>query len=173
MNILAATLFTGAALTQSPPTPLAEDLAAIETRIEAVAVLVDLNANDRLEMLFAEEVRLDYTSLFGGAPETITGSELMDRWSSLVPGFDLTRHAISDIEVELHGHTANASASVTGTHWLEGDIWAVSGRYDYELIRLEGEWKVTALTLTATSERGDRSLIGRALARIADEVSAE
>lgn len=167
MDVL-TTLAAGAALTLSAQAAVPQtDIAAIETRIEAVAVLVDLNAYDRLETLFADELVVDYSSLFGGEAETLAASELMARWAGLVPGFDRTRHAISDIEVELHGDWANATAAVTGTHWLDGETWTVSGRYVYRFNRIDGDWRVTEMTLLATDEQGDRALTERAAARAA------
>ena len=144
------------------------DRAAIETRVEAVAVLVDLHTFDRLEPLFADELRLDYTSLFGGEAEVLAASDLMSRWAGLVPGFDQTRHAISDITVEINGDDATATASVVGTHWLEGQIWEVSGQYAYRFALQNGDWRITEMTLTATEENGDRSLVERAAARAAN-----
>ena len=40
----------------------------------------------------ADQVLVDYTELFGGAAETVTGDELVTRWRALVPGFDATQH---------------------------------------------------------------------------------
>ena len=142
------------------------DEAAIATCVEAVAVLVDLQAFDRLETLFAKEVRVDYTSLFGGGVERLGAPELMARWAGLLPGFDATRHAISDIRVEIDGDSASARAAVTGTHWLEGESWVVSGLYVYEFARRGRWWRITSMTLHATEETGDRGLADRAAARV-------
>jgi len=151
----------------SSPT-MATDRAAIETRVEAVALLVDLQAFEPLEALFAKEVVLDYTSLFGGEVETLPATELMARWAGLLPGFDRTRHAIGKVTVEIDGDQANAGADVIGTHWLDGEVWQVSGRYAYRLTRIEGEWRITAMTLLATGEAGDRGLIEKAMARASE-----
>ena len=164
MDIL-STLGMAAALAATPAT----DVAAIETRVEAVAVLVDLNGFDRLEALFADELVVDYSSLFGGEAETLAASELMARWAGLVPGFDRTRHVISDIEVELAGDTADASAAVTATHWLNGETWIVSGRYHYRLERIDSDWRISAMTLETTGEEGDRGLTEVAAARLNGE----
>jgi hypothetical protein len=141
------------------------DRAAIKTRVEAVAVLVDLQVFEPLEALFANEVVLDYTSLFGGEVETVSAAELMARWAGLLPGFDRTRHAISKVTVDLDGDQAEAGAEVVGTHWLDGEVWEVSGRYAYRFARIEGDWRITAMTLIAIGEAGDRGLIEEALAR--------
>ena len=106
-----------------------------------------LHAFDQLETLFADTVQVDYTSLFGGEAETLAASDLMARWAGLVPGFDITRHAISDTQVECQGDASSATAAVIATHWLDGETWAVSGRYVYRLAMQGGEWRITAMTL--------------------------
>ncbi len=169
LNTLAAGLAALGLTSAAGATPA--DQAEIATRVEAVAVLVDLHAFAPLERLFADELRLDYTSLFGGEPETLAASELMARWAGLAPGFDATRHAISDIRVDINGDEARAGAAVVGTHWLDGDTWVVSGRYAYEFARRDGEWRITAMTLIATEETGDRALVERAAARLESQQS--
>ena len=143
------------------------DQAAIATRVEAVAALVDIHAFDPLEALFSETLQVGYPSLFGGEIETLAASELMSRWAGLAPGFDRTRHAIRGIRVDIEGDRASAGAAVVGTHWLDGESWVVAGRYAYEFERQAGEWRITSMTLIATEETGDRALVERAAARAA------
>lgn len=154
-------------LARSKSALTAIDRARIETRVEAVAVLVDLQAFGALKPRFADMLQLDYSSLFGGEVEQLSSADLMARWSGLVPGFDATRHALSDIEVELDGDTADASAAVTASHWLDGVIWRVSGRYVFRFAREEGDWRITEMAFLLQKEEGDRGLIERALARMA------
>lgn len=155
-----------------PAAQAAIDRAAIETRVEAVAVLVDLMAFGPLKALFAERLEVDYSSLFGGEPELLSAADLMARWSGLAPGFDATRHALSDIMVELDGDEARSSAAVTATHWLESAIWRVSGRYVFRFARIDGGWRITAMAFLLRQEDGDRGLIDQALARMAGSAFA-
>lgn len=138
------------------------DEAAVESVIRAVGLLADRREFEPLADLFADQTRLDYTSLAGGAPETLSGPEIMDRWAALLPGFDRTRHDLSDIRVQVSGDTATASAHVVADHWLGDDWWRVEGDYAYALTRVDGEWRITALTLTATGQAGDPAIAERA-----------
>jgi hypothetical protein len=75
----------------SMPTP---DEAAIQTIVESVATLADRKNFESLEKLYADEVRVDYTSAFGGEAELKSPQGLMSLWASSLPGFDRTRHEI-------------------------------------------------------------------------------
>ena len=54
---------------------------------------VDDRAWPAVRARLTDEVSSDYTSLFGGAPERLTGDALMTRWQGLLPGFDGTDSA--------------------------------------------------------------------------------
>jgi ketosteroid isomerase-like protein len=109
-------------------------------------------------------VRVDYTSLAGGKPEVKSNSLLMSEWAAVLPGFDRTRHAISDVTAKVSGDAAAATAKVTADHWIKGAHWQVSGRYDYALVRDGRNWRITAHKLTVTGEIGSRDVFAPATA---------
>ncbi|MBL0924004.1 MAG: nuclear transport factor 2 family protein [Sphingomonadaceae bacterium] len=136
--------------------------AAIKTVIEGVALLADRGEFDALERLYAPEVRIDYTSLAGGEPQVKSNVALMTEWASMLPGFDRTRHAISNIRVTVNGVKATATADVVADHWVKGLFWQVSGRYDYGLVKDGRDWKISFHKLTVTGEQGTRDVFGPA-----------
>lgn len=140
----------------------AADAAAVEIVIQSVATLADRRDFDALAQLYGDEVRLDYTSLSGGQPEIVSGTELMNRWAGVLPGFDRTRHAISDTKVAIDGDHARATAHVVADHWLGAAHWQVSGDYAYELARHDRDWQIVAHRFTVTGEEGSRDIFGPA-----------
>jgi len=159
-NRLIASIALAAA---SPAAAEPADVAAVTTVVESVATLADRGEFDALERLYAPEVRVDYTSLAGGEPEVKSASALMTQWATVIPGFDRTRHAISDVKVRLNGSTASATANVVADHWIDTRHWRVSGRYDYGLVRDGRDWRITAHKLTVTGEEGSRDVFGPAM----------
>ena len=99
------------------------DQAAVATIVESVGTLADRGEFDALARLFADEFALDYSSLNGQPAATRTPPELMAEWSAVLPGFDRTRHALSNIEVEVTGIGATARADVTAFHWIADLFW--------------------------------------------------
>lgn len=144
------------------------DEARIAGVISAVAVYADNRDFRPLERFFAPETTIDYTSLWGGEPQRFAPSALMDAWAGLLPGFDATRHELSEIQVKIGDDKATAQARVRATHWLDDRIWAVVGSYDYVLIRTGTSWQVSRMTFRISDERGDRKLVQEAAARVVD-----
>lgn len=130
------------------------DEAAIKTVVEGVALLADRGEFDALERLYAPEVRVDYTSLAGGELQVKSNVALMTEWASLLPGFDRTRHSISNIRVTINGTNATATADVVADHWIRNRHWQVSARYDYGFVKDGRDWKISFHKLTVADEQG-------------------
>ncbi len=143
------------------------DEAAIATTIESVGTLADTGNFAALEKLYAPEIALDYTSLSGGEPETVSNIELMTRWARVLPGFDRTRHQISDIDVSLEGNTARATAAVVADHWIGEKHWQVSGTYIYRFDRADDGWVITSHRLEVIDEEGSREIFDPATEAVA------
>lgn len=142
----------------------AKDEAAIKTLIESVGPLADTHNFEVLEALYAPEVEVDYTSLAGGERELKSAKALMTEWASVLPGFDRTRHAISNIQVSTNGQTATAKADVTANHYVGDLFWQVRGDYEYRLEKNSAGWQITAHTFNLQEESGTRDVFGPAIA---------
>lgn len=139
--------------------------ARIVSTVSAIPLAVDLARYDLAESAFAPEIVIDYTSLWGGEPQTMTPAALMDAWRGIVPGFDATWHALGPVRVEIDGDTATAEAAVDGRHWIDGRLWRPIGDYRWLLRKIDGVWKVTRMTFAMTREIGDRGLAQQAMER--------
>jgi SnoaL-like domain len=117
---------------------------------------------------FADEVRADWTSLFGGEPETLPAEELIARWQALLPGFDATQHMLGPMVLTDDGGAGvRADAHVRGYHHIEdrdgGRTWAVHGHYTARLV----DGKITELTLAVFYQEGELGLPAVATERAA------
>ncbi len=139
------------------------DEAALETLVESIGVFADRSEFDALERLFADEVLLDYSSLDGQPAVRRKAADIMTEWAGVLPGFDRTRHAISNIETRITAQKATATADVVAGHWIDGDHWQVDGRYEYAFQRDDGSWEVTAMTFILEEETGSRDVFGPAI----------
>ena len=93
-----------------------KDEATIKTIVESVGTLADTGNFEALEKLYAPEVELDYTSLAGGEVQLKSPQAIMTQWAGVLPGFDRTRHDVSNIKVSSNGETATATADITADH---------------------------------------------------------
>lgn len=136
----------------------------ITSQIGALAVLVDARDWSGLVQLFDAKVRVDYTSLFAGEAQTMTGEDLIGNWRQLVPGFDHTSHLIGAPAVKVDGDRAVASASVTAWHAITdqpvdgGGVWTVHGCYEMAFAKRAGVWRLGELTLARAWAEGNPDL---------------
>ena len=147
--------------------PITADQAHARAIVCAMTALVDLQHWSQLTDCFDDQVRADYSSLWGGEAQQIARADLIGQWRAMLPGFDATAHHLGPVKVQVDGDRAAASADVQGTHVLGGDAWVVEGQYRVELIRRGRSWRITALTLDSTAESGNRALADRAKQRSA------
>jgi hypothetical protein len=136
----------------------------IQRTVLAMICDVDLMQLDAAEQLFAPEIEVDYTSLWGGSPANMSAAELVGSWKTLLPGFDATWHELGEISVRVNGSTADASCTVAARHWIDGAVWLPKGRYEFGLTKKTG-WRISKMRLIVTEEIGDRALAEKARAR--------
>ncbi len=141
--------------------------AQITTLVSSIPLAVDRAAYDLAEAAFAPEIVIDYTSLWGGEPATMSPADLMTAWRGIVPGFDATWHELGPVTVEIDGETATATAAVDGRHWIGEELWRPVGEYHWDVIQIEGEWRVSRMVFDMTQETGDRALAAEAMERAA------
>ncbi|WEX73919.1 nuclear transport factor 2 family protein [Sinorhizobium numidicum] len=146
-----------------------DDRAAIIDTITDIAAGADRHQWDRVRGAFADNVTLDYTSLWGGAPATQSADEVVKQWSGPLTGFDRTLHLVTNHAiVKSAGATATAEADFQAVHRIGDKFWVLMGRYRYDLTKVNAAWKVSRLVMTYTHETGDRGLVTLAAKR-ADE----
>ena len=136
-----------------------------------VAWYADQRRWDDIPGLFAEKVILDYTSLTGGEPATVTPAEIAGSWKTSLENLDATQHLVSNYLVELDedGTRAIATAQFFATHLLAnhqgGPTWTLGGHYRWTLHRVDHTWKIDSMTMTATWASGNQQIMTLAAER--------
>lgn len=110
----------------------------------------------------ADEVRTDYSELFGGEAETVSGDELVRRWQGLLPGFDATQHLIGTTLVEEREDGFTVRTHVRAYHHVAGAeggaVWGVHGHYVVPLRRSPAGWQISGITLRLYYQEGNTDL---------------
>lgn len=141
-----------------------DDRNEIASFIGALAVRVDARRWDDLLTLFAPEVHVDYTSLFGGERQLLKREQLVANWRQLLPGFTRTTHLVGSPTIVVTGETAEAAASVIACHFIKeaelagNDLWLVGGCWEITFGKHSGAWRMTALTLARAWAEGNQDL---------------
>jgi hypothetical protein len=142
-----------------------DDAELVRTVVASVAHQIDGKRWDDLRMLFALEVRTDYTSLFGGSPETQSRESLVDKWRGTL-GKVATQHLLGPTTLRITGAQAHASCHVRALHRASGapggETWEVLGHYEMTLARAATTWEITGLTLHTFVQTGNARLLEEA-----------
>lgn len=155
--------------TPTPDTRTTRDMNADQIRSVASDVMHHIDAKrwPELERLFADPVATDYTSLFGGSPETQPRAALIATWKSVLARV-ATQHLLGPITVRVDGDEARAECHVRAMHVAPGAAggqeWEVFGHYVFTLARQHDAWKVTRLELQTLLQTGNTQLLAQAAA---------
>jgi hypothetical protein len=141
---------------------------AVRETVTRVTHEIDAKRWDALRALYADEVTTDYTSLFGGAPQTQSADALIGSWRAVLAPVT-THHQLGPIIVKLGPSGASAECHVRGLHRAEGapggSDWEVLGHYVFELTpAADGVWKIGAMTLLTSLQVGNTKLLQEASA---------
>ena len=137
--------------------PLADELAIqrVPTEIE---VAVDAKDWARARSFFADEIRVDFSSLGGGPAATIAADDLIAAWAANLGPRKQSHHQRGHGLVTLQGDQATIYSQGYAWNRMEGNgdpLWEVWGNYTHELARMPEGWKVTAMTFEMTHQRGN------------------
>ena len=126
---------------------------------------------DRVENLFADTVRLDYSSLTGQEPALLAWLDIVAWREARLPWFGVVLHQIQQPTVVVYGDTATASHRWLAIEYVETDewqlYWTVWGVYEYILARTNDGWKIQTMMFDAKYEDGTREVLDIAAERVA------
>lgn len=113
--------------------------------------------------LLVDRVRVDYTSVNGGEPETYGPDEFTAGLSSVLTRLDSTQHVQAGHLVDVDGHRAVCTTNVLGFHRLANPHGApmrtVGGTYRFELIHTADGWKISDWTFTLSWADGNTGIM--------------
>jgi hypothetical protein len=134
-----------------------------ETEIRLVVDEIDNACDakdwDRCRAFFADTVEVDFSSLAGGEPATISADELIDNWKTNLYAEKKTFHQRGNHRISVRGDRAEVFSKAYAFNLLEAGevrgLWEVWGNYTHRLTRTEAGWKCDAMSLDVVHQRGD------------------
>ncbi|AKN72662.1 hypothetical protein QR97_25415 [Streptomyces sp. PBH53] len=112
---------------------------------------------DALTDVFADKVTLDYTSLNGGEPVTLTPAQIIKGWRAGLGAYDATQHLLGSHLVAVDGDGAVCTATFQATHLKsDGSWWTLGGDYRFDLARAAVGWRITGVVMTTVWSDGER-----------------
>ncbi len=161
--VILSLLFPITSFAQEETNPnIISDHNAVITVVNRIGTAADMNDWQAVKASFAEKVLLDYTSMTGGEPATLTPDQIVDAWGNFLPGFELTKHTVTNHEITIKEGAAECFAYVSALHFIHGakggETWTVHGFYNYHLVKTKAGWKVDGMKFTKTLIEGNPKL---------------
>ncbi|MDC8004281.1 nuclear transport factor 2 family protein [Aureisphaera galaxeae] len=143
------------------------------SRIQETVTKLFVGSDNRdwngVEAQFASKVLLDYSSMTGNTAAEVTPKEITTAWKTVLPGFSHTHHQIGNFITKVDEDEAKSSCYGTATHYLEdenGSLWTVVGSYDFDLKKIENDWKISAMTFHYKYQDGNGKLVEKAIENV-------
>lgn len=134
------------------------DELAVQRVPTEIEIAVDRKDWQRARSFFADEIRVDFSSLSGAPPATISADDLIAAWSANLGPQKQSHHQRGHGLVTLDGDLATIYSQGYAWNRMEGNgdpLWEVWGNYTHELQRTPEGWRVTAMTFEMTHQRGN------------------
>jgi hypothetical protein len=128
--------------------------------VDAIFDTVDAKNWDATQALFESTVTVDFTSLNGGEPATVSGADLVDGWRQglhagkksfhFVGHYRITGDDDDTATVAVKGYAYNVLDAEFG-----GGMWEVWGAYEFPVRRTPSGWRAAGISFFAWHTRGD------------------
>lgn len=145
-----------------------KDRIEIEKTILSYGKAADFRDWALLRSILGERLEIDFTSSGGPAME-LTAEDYVLQVQSLIPGFDVTQHKLTNFHIDIMGNQAKTLVYMEAEHFYRSETEnlerAVGGYYSHKLEKIKGVWKITSLKLTETWSRGDMRAFALAMER--------
>lgn len=143
----------------------AADIAEMIRVADAIDAAVDAKDWTLTRSLFADTIMVDFSSLVGGEPATIPADALIAGWSGNLTAEKTSFHQRGNHLVAFEGDDAAIMTShgyafnrmERGGEAANGanPMWEVWGVYGHGFVRTDEGWKVNAMSLDVTAQRGN------------------
>lgn len=146
-----------------------QDMYNIQETITRLFVATDQQDWQTVEQSFSDQVILDYSSMTGQTASELSPRQIVDSWTSILPGFEHTHHQLGNFQIQQANDQAKASCYGTATHYLPdpaGHLWTVVGTYDFDLTKAGTDWRVSSMTFNFKYQTGNTTLPQKAINRL-------
>lgn len=146
------------------------DFVAITRLRYEYAFGIDTRDYSLLRSVFTDRIEMDFSSYNGRPAAATSADEWVAACAALFDGLDATQHTMTNplVDVEPGGERARCRMAMQAAHFL-GDPpeneFTIGGWYLDRLVRVDGVWKIAAVTLNVTWRRGNESIMAAAVAR--------
>lgn len=142
--------------------------AAVINQVKQLFASTDERNWEKVRAVMSDHVLLDYSSMTAQPVQSLAADEIIASWAAFLPGFERTRHVLTDFNVRIAAGEALVTYRGCADHLLDTAVWTVEGTYSTKLkLTADGQWLITGQTFNFERQRGDSSLPVKAAAIMA------
>ncbi len=112
--------------------------------------------------VFAQNVKMDMTSLGAPAMVTKTAQEICDEWSEGFKDLDAIHHQSGNFLIDIQEANATAKVHAIASHYkkntTEGTTREFVGSYDFHFAKSDNEWRMDLFTFNLKYMTGNLEL---------------
>ncbi len=140
-----------------------DDVLAINRLRYEYAFGIDTRDYVLFRSVFLDQVTMDFSSYSGKPAARMSADDWVAGAAALFDSLDATQHSMTNPLVDIADDSATATQrmAMQAAHFLNGVEYTIGGWYLDQVVRVNGRWKIAAVTLNVTWERGDRSIMQR------------
>ena len=145
------------------------DIIKVQETVTKLFVNTDAKNWNGVEAQFAARVTLDYQSMTGNPASELNPKAITSAWKTVLPGFTKTQHQIGNFITEINDTKAHVFCYGTATHYLEdenGNVWTVVGSYDFDVEKIDHQWKITKMKFNYKYQDGNTDLVQKAIEKV-------
>lgn len=143
-----------------------DDYNGIVRRRYEYALGIDTRDWGLLRSIFTDEIEMDFSSYSGQPGAKVLADDWVNGVKVLFTGLDATQHVMTNPIVDVDGDRGRLRMYMKAEHFLLNDSgsddFALGGYYEDRLVKVAGEWKIEAVTLTLLWNRGNRHIMALA-----------
>jgi 3-phenylpropionate/cinnamic acid dioxygenase small subunit len=149
---------------RAPADATPEDHLAVCDTLYRFAQGMDWRDWELFRSVFTDVIDIDYSAHRPGQVGQIPADQWVDNARRRLTPLDATQHSMSNPRVMVEADEARCLMYVEAQHLVTRDglqtSYIIGGRYRDRLVRKDGGWLISGLTLEARWYVGDRSVLG-------------
>ena len=108
---------------------------------------------------FSNKVFVDYSSMTKQPGQETASKDLVGGWQRLLKKAE-THHMLTNFVVNANLSSAKVTTHVYASHTGKKiKYWDIYGRYLFNLEKIDGDWKITSMTLKVHGQKGNTNFL--------------
>ena len=106
---------------------------------------------------------VDATTAYAGYSHTLTGhAEIGAHMKRALEPLDVTQHLFTNFIIDVEGDRGELKCDILAQHVSQGENYLAGGKYNVEVRRTAGKWKIARISARSVWSDGNRALLPKA-----------